>query len=311
MDNTIGIDISKDTLDVHRLADGQHSQFLNGKKGFAKLLRWVGLQPTPLIIFEATGAYHRQLEQALGAKAVPFVKVNPKQARRFAQASGKLAKTDRVDCEMLAKMGAALQLVPKPLSAENLYDLRELLSARRALIKDRTAAKARKATISNVLVKQQLEKRLRHIESDIAKIDTLMLELARQDHHMSERLDILFSIPGIGVITALMILVDMPEIGALNNKQVASLAGLAPMSQSSGKWQGKARIQGGRPNLRNSIFMPALVAIRFNPDMKAKYDQLVAAGKEKKVAITAVMRKLLVLANALLRDQRKWTEKVA
>jgi len=212
---------------------------------------------------------------------------------------------------MLAKMGVALQLVPKPLCAENLYDLRELLSARRALIKDRTAAKARKATVSNALVKQQLDKRLRHIESDIAKIDTLMLELARQDHHMSERLDILFSIPGIGVITALMILVDMPEIGALNSKQVASLAGLAPMSQSSGKWQGKARIQGGRPNLRNSIFMPALVAIRFNPDLKAKYDQLVAAGKEKKVAITAVMRKLLVLANALLRDNRKWTEKGA
>ena len=147
------------------------------------------------------------------------------------------------------------------------------------------------------------------IESDIARIDATMLETARQDHHMSGRLDILFSIPGIGIITALMILVDLPEIGALNNKQVASLAGLAPMSQSSGKWQGKARIQGGRPNLRNSIFMPALVAIRFNPDLKAKYDQLVAAGKEKKVAITAVMRKLLVLANALLRDHRKWTEK--
>lgn len=308
MDNTIGIDISKDTLDVHRLTDGQHSQFLNGKTGFAKLLRWIGLQPTPLIIFEATGAYHRQLEQALGAKAIPFVKVNPKQARRFAQASGKLAKTDRVDCEMLAKMGAALQLVPKPLSVESLYDLRELLSARRALIKDRTAAKARRATVSNALVKQQLEKRLRQIESDIAKIDALMLELARQDQRMSERLDILFSIPGIGTITALMILIDLPEIGALNSKQVASLAGLAPMSQSSGKWQGKARIQGGRPNLRNSIFMPALVAIRFNPDLKAKYDQLVTAGKEKKVAITAVMRKLLVLANALLRDQRKWTE---
>jgi transposase len=311
MDNTIGIDISKDTLDVFRLTDGRHMQVLNGKGGYTKLLRWIGTQPTPLIIFEATGAYHRQLEQALGAKAIPFVKVNPMQARRFAQASGKLAKTDRVDCEMLAKMGVALQLVPKPLNTESLYDLRELLSARRALIKDRTAAKARKATVSNALVKQQLEKRLRQIESDIAKIDALMLELARQDQRMSERLDILFSIPGIGVITALMILVDMPEIGGLNSKQVASLSGLAPMSQSSGKWQGKARIQGGRPNLRKSIFMPALVAIRFNPDLKAKYDQLVAAGKEKKVAITAVMRKLLVLANALLRDQRKWTEKGA
>ena len=158
-------------------------------------------------------------------------------------------------------MGTALKLVPKPLTAESLYDLKELLSARRGLIKDRTAAKARKATALNALVKRQLEKRLRQIESDIAKIDALMLDLAHQDQRMSERSEILFSIPGIGVITALMILVDMPEIGALNNKQVASLAGLAPMSQSSGKWVGKARIQGGRPNLRNAIFMPALVAI--------------------------------------------------
>jgi len=311
MNNTIGIDISKDTLDVHRLTDGQHMQVLNGKRGYTKLLRWIGAQPTPLIIFEATGAYHRQLEQALGAKAIPFVKVNPKQARRFAQASGKLAKTDRVDCEMLAKMGVALQLVPKPTSTESLYDLRELLTARRALIKDRTAAKTRLATSTVPLVRCQLTKRLRHIESDISHIDAVMLALARQDQIMATSLDVLFSIPGIGMVIALTVLIDMPKIGALNSKQVASLAGLAPMSQSSGKWQGKERIQGGRPNLRHSIFMPALVAIRFNPDLKAKYDQLVAAGKEKKVAITAVMRKLLVLANALLRDNRKWTEKLA
>ena len=306
MDNTIGIDISKDTLDVHRLTDGQHKHFLNGKAGHIQLLKWVNLRPGQLIIFEATGAYHRQLERTLGAKAIPFVKVNPKQARRFAHASGKLAKTDRVDCEMLAKMGVALQLTPKPLNAENLYDLRELLSARRALIKDRTAAKARDATVT-----QLLGKRLRNIKSDIAKIDAVMLALAHQDQPMSKRLDILSSIPGIGMTTALMILVDMPEIGTLDNKQVASLAGLAPMSQSSGKWQGKARIQGGRPNLRHAILMPALVAIRHNADLKAKYEQLVAAGKEKKVAITAVMRKLLVLANALLRDHRKWAEKAA
>jgi transposase len=138
-----------------------------------------------------------------------------------------------------------------------------------------------------------------------------MLVFAHKDQQMSERLEILSSIPGIGIRTALMILVDMPEIGTLNNKKVASLAGLAPMSQSSGKWPGKARIQGGRPNLRHAIFMPALVAIRHNADLKAKYDQLVGAGKEKKVAITAVMRKLLVLANALLRDHRKWVGKVA
>ncbi len=153
MDNIIGIDVSKDTLDVHRLTDGRHNQFANDKTGHTKLLKWINLQPDPLIIFEATGAYHRRLEQFLGARTVAFVKVNPKQARRFAQACGKLAKTDRVDCEMLAKMGAALQLTPKPINAENLYDLRELLSARRALIKDRTAAKARSATATHSVIR--------------------------------------------------------------------------------------------------------------------------------------------------------------
>jgi len=311
MHDIIGIDVSKDTLDVHRLVGGQHKRFLNGKTGHAQLIKWVGMQHDPLVIFEATGAYHRSLERALGTRSVPFVKVNPKQARRFAQASGKLAKTDRVDCEMLARMGAALQLVPKPLSEENLYDLRELLVARRGLVKDRTAAKTRSATVTHALVKQQLARRLRQIECDIAKVDAAMLKLAHRDQRLSERLEILASIPGIGIRTALMILVDMPEIGKLDSKRVASLAGLAPMSQSSGKWQGKARIQGGRPNLRHAIFMPALVAIRHNVDLKAKYNQLVAAGKEKKVAITAVMRKLLVLANALLRDHRKWVEYAA
>jgi transposase len=175
-------------------------QVLNGIRGFAELFRWIEPQPTALIIFEATGPYHRQLEQALGVKGIPFVKVNPKQARRFAQASGKLAKTDRVDCEMLAKMSTALQLMPKPISAENLYDLRDLLAARRALIKDRTAAKARNATVTHALVKRLLEKRLRQIKCDIAKIDAAMLEMARQDQRMNERLDFLSSIPGIGVI---------------------------------------------------------------------------------------------------------------
>ncbi len=210
---------------------------------------------------------------------------------------------------MLAKMGAALQLKPQPAQAEHLYDLRELLAARRALIKDQTASKTRRATSTVDLIKAQLDKRLRHIEANIDKIDVQMLDLVHADQSMAKRMEHLISIPGIGTNTALIILVDLPEIGSLTNKHVGSLAGLAPMPQSSGKWQGKARIMGGRPNLRYAICMPALVAIRFNLDVKKKYAALIAAGKEKKLAITAVMRKLLLLANALLRDSRKWVEK--
>ncbi len=135
-----------------------------------------------------------------------------------------------------------------------------------------------------------------------------MAEIVAPDAPMSERMAILQSIPGVGRVTAITMLIDMPELGKLDGKQVASLAGLAPISQQSGKWQGKERIQGGRATLRRALYMPALVAVRFNPDLKAKYDQLVQAGKQKKVALTAIMRKLLVMANALLRDGRQWTE---
>ena len=201
MDDTIGIDVSKDTLDVHRLADGSNRQFPNGTAGHSKLLKWLETLPSlPLVIYEATGAYHRQLEQRLAARALPFVKVNPKQARRFAQASGKLAKTDRVDSEMLARMGVALQLTPKTLYSENLYDLRELLAARRALIKDRTAAKTRRATSTVELIKAQLDKRLRHIAGDISKIDAQMMDVARKDQNMAKRMEQLISIPGIGML---------------------------------------------------------------------------------------------------------------
>lgn len=308
MRGTIGIDISKDTLDAHRLDGGETIQVRNDKAGHKTLMRWIGKSTKPLIVFEATGAYHRQLELTLGAKGLPAAKVNPKQARRFAQATGRLAKTDRVDAAMLARMGAVLCLEPQAPPDKSLYDLRELLSARRALVKDQTAARTRQATATLLLIKRQIDARLKQIDTDIGKIDAAMAEAVAQDPPMSERMAILQSIPGVGRVTAITMLIDMPELGELDGKQVASLAGLAPVSQQSGKWRGKERIQGGRATLRRALYMPALVAVRFNPDLKEKYDQLVQAGKQKKVALTAIMRKLLVMANALLRDGRQWTE---
>ncbi|NER53120.1 MAG: IS110 family transposase, partial [Symploca sp. SIO1A3] len=177
-----------------------------------------------------------------------------------------MAKTDRVDSKMLAVMADALKLPPSPVSQPNMFEFRELLTAKRALTKDRSAAKTRLTMARNQTLRAQLQNRLRQIDTDIAQIESVLLELANQQEAMIERLDILASIPGIGKSTALTILIDMPEIGTMTNKQVGSLAGLAPISQSSGQWQGKERIQGGRAALRKSIYMPALVAIRFNAD---------------------------------------------
>jgi transposase len=260
------------------------------------------------VAFEATGAYHRQMETALSARAIPFVKVNPRQARRFAEATGRLAKTDRVDAVMLAKMGAVLELEAQKPTSENLHELKELMTAGRAPIKDQTAARTRLATTTQSLIRRQINARLLQITEQVQQIDAAMTNKLAHDEAMSQQLAILVSIPGIAATTALTMLIEMPELGTLDGKQAASLAGLAPISRQSGKWQGKERIRGGRPLLRRAIYIPALVAVRFNPALKAKYDQLIQAGKPAKVALTAIMRKLIVMANALLRDRRKWAE---
>ena len=308
MQPTIGIDVSKDRLDAFRLSDGQRLQVTNDKAGHRTLLGWIGRGDPPLVVFEATGPYHRQLEARLGAGSVPFAKVNPRQARRFAEATGRLAKTDRIDAAMLARMGAVLDLAGQAAPGKALLELRELAAARRALIKDRAAAKTRLGVAALPLVRLQLEARLRQIEAQLATIDTAMAERVAEDEEMARKRDILVSIPGIGETTALAMLVEMPELGTLGPKPAASLAGLAPISRQSGKWQGSERIRGGRAPLRHAIYMPALVAARFNPALKATYQRLRLAGKPAKLAITALMRKLVVLADALIRDNRKWTK---
>lgn len=310
MDDTIGVDISKPALDVFWLGRREYRQFSNDRSGCAALIRWIG-KAAVRVVFEPTGAYHRLFEAALVAAGVPAVKVNPRSARRFAEAVGTLAKTDRIDAALLARMGAALDLEGRPARSETLHDLRELNVARQALVKDRTAAANREQIAVNPMVKRQLRARLKQIGAQLKEIDRAMATLVDADQGLARRREVLASIPGVGAVTAMAILIEMPELGALDNKQAASLAGLAPMTRQSGAWSGRARIRGGRQSLRTALYMPALVALRFNPDLKRKYQELKQAGKPSKVAITAIMRKLLVLANALLRDDRKWTAKTA
>lgn len=307
MQLTIGVDISKDHLDVCRWPDGVIRRFANDLRGHRALLAWLGEGEVARVVYEPTGPYHRGLERALAGAGLPLAKVNPRQARRFAEATGKLAKTDRADAAMLARMGALLEPEPRPVASEMLEKLRELHLARRALVKDRTAARNRQKVLSLPLLKRQNAARLKQIESQLAAIDRELEALIAFEPELARRFDILRSIPGISSLAAFALLIDMPELGALDQRQAASLAGLAPATRQSGTWSGRACIRGGRAQLRQALYMPALVAARFNPDLKAKYDQLIAAGKPPKVAITAVTRKLLILANALLRDRREWT----
>ena len=308
---TVGVDISKLTLDVYLHPQATARQFPNTTAGIKALLTLLGQTSIHRVIFEPTGAYHRVLERQLGDAGVPMVKVNPLQARRFAEAIGQRAKTDAVDAAMLARFGALEALQTRPVVSQTLSTMKELLVARRGLVKDRVAATNRNHVHRAPLLKRLADQRLRQVERQIAAIDAELRALCRADAELEARLDILVSIPAIGEATALTMLIEMPELGTMDNKCVASLAGLAPVARDSGQHSAKRFIRAGRAHLRQALYMPALVAIRFNADIKAKYQALRTAGKPPKVAITAVMRKLAILANVLLREQRNWTPKAA
>jgi transposase len=308
---TVGIDVSKDHLDAHLFPAGSSQRFDNDRTGIAALIRWAAPQQPERVLFEATGAYHRVLEIALGKAGLPAVKLNPWQARRFAQATGTRAKTDAVDAAILARLGATLRPAPTPARDAAIDQLKELLSARRGLIKDRTAARNRAKIRTLPVLQNQCEDRLCQITAQIKAIDRACKAILAQSPTLKARYVILTSIPGIGPVAAFALLAEMPELGMIEARQAASLAGLAPVARQSGQWQGKSFIQGGRKPPRDALYMPAVVAMRFNPPLKAKYESMIAAGKPAKVAIVTIMRKLLILANALLRDGRRWTAEPA
>lgn len=302
--HTVGVDVSKDWLDAHRLADLADRRFANSKTGWRALIKW---SEGARIAFEPSGPYHRGLERALGVAGLPAVKVNPLQARRFAQAIGTRAKTDKVDARILARMAATLDLPATPPLSDTIRQLKELVNARQALVKDRTAAKNRTKQLTLTLLVRQAKARLQQIKTQMKAIETEINTIINGDRELAARRYILASIPGFSTLTATLLLVEAPELGTLEAKQAACLAGLAPFTRQSGKWKGRAMIAGGRAFLRQVLYMPALVASRFNQDLKAVYQRLRAAGKLPKVALTALMRKLVILANALLRDNRSWT----
>ena len=302
-----GVDISKLHLDVHIFPIGVTGRFANDEAGHKALVKWLQPHTTERIVYEATGIYHRHFERALDHAGLPMVKINPRQARRFAQAAGKLAKTDRCDAAMLARYGAALQPEPRPVVSQAIDEMRELLVARDALVKERSAAECRLEGAFYTWHKRQLAQTISQINRQIEAVEKRQKEVTAADADLAQKAEILKSIPGIKDITANVLLSEMPELGTLDEGEVASLAGLAPVANDSGKSSGKRFIKGGRARLRCALFYPAMAAIRCNLELKAKYNAMRKAGKPFKVALTAIMRKLIILANALLRDKRKWT----
>jgi transposase len=309
--HTIGIDVSKDSLDMRTFPSGESETLKNDPKGWRAAVKLAARREGTLVVFEPTGAYHRGLEAALAKAGIAYAKVNPRHVKRFGDALGSRAKTDQEDAGLLARFGAVLQPEPTTPTSETLLELRELHTVRAGLVKDRTTAMIRRKTAVSPLVKKQIEKRLRQVEADMEAIDLRIGLLVSKEEELSRRSAILTTIPGVATRSAYAMLIEMPELGTIDGKAAASLAGLAPMTRQSGKWKGKAFIRGGRAMLRRSLYMPAVAAIRFNPDLKLKYAAMRAAGKPPKLALTAIMRKLVVLANALLRQNRSWSPRTA
>jgi len=302
-----GVDISKDWLDASISPNNESARFTNNVNGLKALRRWLAARRPARVVFEATGAYHRLFERTLAQAGFPLVKVNPRRARRFAEAIGKLAKTDAIDAAMLARMGAVLELEARPIVSQTLDEMKELISARDALIKDRTAALTREKTVRATLLRNQLAARLRQIDQQLGAVETALKALRSADADLNARFEILLSIPGVGEITAYVLIVEMSELGMLEPEQASALGGVAPFAQDSGKFAGRRCIRGGRERVRRALYMAALSAMTHHPEYSAKYQALIKAGKPPKVALVVLMRKLLLLANALLRDKRKWT----
>ena len=317
-ETTIGVDVSKDWLDAHRWPDGASGRFANDRQGHKALIRWIGSAPVARVVFEPTGPYHRGLARSLAEAGLPAAAVNPWQARRFAEgapwsaigpsdmATGRRAKTDPIDAAPLARLGALLEPETRAPASPAIEALRELRLARAALLRDRTAARNREPHLTLALLKRQNRARLAAIDRELRAVDAAIAAVIAEDENLARAAAILVSIPGISAVTAAAVPAEMPELGSLAPGAAASLGGLAPITRRSGKWQGRAAIRGGRAGLRRALYMAALTASGFNPDLKAVHDRLLAAGKARKLALVAVMRKLLLLANALLRDGRTW-----
>lgn len=303
-----GIDVSKDWLDVHLHPGGQSWRVANDPLGLRRLRRHLDELGVPLecVVLEATGKYHRLAFRTLSAWGYGVVVVNPLRARLFAEACGVLAKTDRIDARLLAVMGHSLAPQPSMPVPLQLEQLQELVNAHSAARTEAVALGNRLAQATVPFLKAELKRRLTSLKGHVKRLEAKIEQLIQADPGLAARYTILLSIPGIGATTAAALLAGLSELGRCSAKAATLLAGLAPIADDSGRRQGQRHIRGGRMPVRNAIYMAALSAARYNPDLKLVYQRLCNAGKAPKLALTAVMRKLVVLANTLLTQNRPW-----
>ena len=307
----VGIDVSKDHLDVHLRPQARAFRLANDPEGIAALTDRLAPLAPACIVLEATGGLEVPLAAALAAAAMPPSLVNPRQARDFAKAVGQLAKTDRLDAAALAHFAEAIRPAPRPLPDAAAQAFTALLTRRRQLVEMRVAESNRLPTAASAVVRKNIEGHLRWLDGQVKGLDGDLAEAVKASPLWRAKEDLLRGVPGIGPTVAFTLLAELPELGALTRRQVASLAGLAPRNRDSGRFRGRRCVGGGRAEARSALYMASLSAARYNPLLSAFYKRLRAAGKLAKVALVAVARKLLTILNAMLRDGRSWEPKTA
>lgn len=304
-EKNVGIDVGKDVLDVAILELDTHWQIKNDDNAIHELVNQLKRYKLTRVVVEATGGYERRVAEACAAGELPLVIVQPMKVRQFARAEGVMAKTDKIDAYLIARFGKALELKPRPLPDEKVRKVRDLLARKRQLNEQRTRElnrlhKAQKFLQAShrrsiKLVEKEIDWVEKHIASIVATVD-----------EWQDTYKIITSVPGIGDGVAYTLLGELPELGHLTHKQISALTGLAPFNRDSGTMRGRRRIRGGRAPIRTMLYMAMLCGIQHNPVMRSFYNKLVAQGKHRKVALTACMRKMMTILNAMVRDQKEW-----
>ena len=302
----VGIDVAKDRLDVHVRPSGESFAVARDSEGVAALVdRLAGLKPG-LIVLEATGGFETVVAGAVAAAGLPLAVVNPRQIREFARATGRLAKTDKLDAEINALFAERIQPEPRPVPDDQTRALAELIARRRQVVDMMTMERNRRHMLTSKRLIKSVDRLLAVLQKELSSLEHELDDTIRGTPAWREKEELLTSVPGVGDGLARTLLADLPELGRLGRRQIASLVGVCPFNRDSGRFRGKRTTWGGRAKVRSVLYMGALVASRHNPVLSAFYQRLLADGKEKKVALTAVMRKLLVILNAIVRDHTPW-----
>jgi transposase len=306
MKSFVGIDVAKSHLDVHINSTGRDVRWSNDRAGIRKGVKQLMVLQPELIVLESTGGYERDLVVALDEAALPVVVVNPRQVRNFGRATGRLAKTDRIDAQLLAQYAATIRPERRPLPNPGRRTMQALVARRGQLVRMRTAELNRREHVHDQIIAHSLVAVIKTLDRELLKIERQLAQLIQQQPELQRKLQALLSVPGIGPASAAMLITEVPELGHLNRRQIAALIGVAPINRDSGSFRGKRMTGGGRQAVRTRLYMPTVVACHHNPALKPFYERLVNKGKTKMTALVATMRKLLTIINTMLAKGETW-----